>query len=287
MNNTSLYIFQLYQYLLNLRDTLEYTLPQPHPLPAYDQRKRILTDGLQSGTALGNFLAQNGENGEKIKTNLEAVTSELYADGSTILYPEAEGVRVDSSQNIHIIDLVLGNAESLRDIIYQYIKYSQEHQENEDIIISLINDDEHLYRMIVAKVCLNEYLKSFGEFQKVMGESKGQPTPQSNYIVQNELSKVAALIRFSRSHTHTTDNKTLDVLDNVNKLLEMCEGRRERTNNASFQDLFKGVMNEVDDCIRLYEPKWKETFEKARNDAMETQKERQYATGTPSPDTSA
>ncbi len=287
MNNTSAYTFQLYHYLLNLRDTLEFTLEHEHPLNAYEQRKMVLTQGIEDGTALGNFIKQNGEKGEEIKKNLEALINEVYGEDSTILRKEESTVRVDYSQNIHVFDLVIGNAEALRDIIYGYIRYAKEHDELEDIITDLINTDEHMYRMIVCKVCLSEYSKSFSEFQKVMSETKGQPSPQSNYIVSNELSKIAGFIRFSRQHTHTTDNKTLDILDDVNKLLEMCEGRRERTNNAPFADLFKNVAEEVDDAIKIYEPRWNEVYRKAVSEASEFQKQRQYSTGTPSPDTSA
>ncbi|MCD8204465.1 MAG: hypothetical protein LUC16_01370 [Coprobacillus sp.] len=287
MNNTSAYTFQLYYYLLNLRDTLEYTLEHDHPLEAYEQRKTALTQGLVDGSALGNFIKNNGEKGEEIKHNLETLISELYTDESTILHKEANGVRVDYSQNIHIFDLVIGNAEALRDIVYGYISYAKEHDELEQIMTDLINTDEHMYRMIVCRVCLTEYIKSFGEFQKVMSETKGKPSPQSNYIVQNELSKIAGMLRFSRQHTHATDNKTLDILDDVNKLLEMCEGRRERTNNAPFNDLFKGVMEEIDDAMKLFEPRWHEVYVEAAKEHSEFLKERQYSTGAPSPDTSA
>ncbi len=284
MNNTSQYIFQLYHYLLNLRDTLEFSLDHPHPVAAYEQRKRVLETGLQDGTALGNFLNSNGENGDKIRTNLQSLIDDLYGESSTILVPEKENVRVDYSQNIHLFDLVVGNAEALRDIIYGYLKYATEHNELERDITDLVAADEHLYRVVLVKCLLNEYQKSFAEFQKVMGESQGQPTPQANYIVTNELNKIAGMIRFSRSHTHTTDNKTLDHLDNVNRVIEMCEGRRERPTDKNFGQLFKEVVDTNEALISEYEPKWREIFQKVYNEALEAERIKQ---SNPAPDTGA
>ncbi len=276
MNNTSEYIFQLYHYLLNLRDTLEFTVDHPHPLAAYEQRKRVLTTGITDGTALGNFLNNNAERGDKIRENLQTLINELYSDDSKILVPERESdnVRVDYSQNIHIFDLVVGNAEAVRDIIYGYLKYASEHNELEQDITNLIACDEHLYRCVLDKVLLNEYQKSFAEFQKVMGENGGQPSPQANYIVQNELNKLASMIRFSRSHTHTTDNKSLDEMDDIIKVIEMCEGRRERTQGKTFPDLFKEVVDRNEALIAEYEPQWREIFQKLFNQAVEAEKAR-------------
>ena len=63
-----------------------------------------------------------------------------------------------------------------------------------------------------------------------MAESQGKPTPQSNFIVQNEIVKMAGFLRFSRQHVRATDNETLDLLDDTLKVIEMTEGRRDRLN---------------------------------------------------------
>ena len=138
-------------------------------------------------------------------------------------------------------------------------------------IEQLVVRDERLYRSIVNMLVMGEFEKSFGEFQKVMGESQGKPTPQSNFIVQNELQKLAGLIRFSRSHTHVTDNTTLDMLDKAITVLEMSEGRRDRRDNRSFKDLFEEVNREANAAVRTNEPAWKEAYEKALADVIAEQ----------------
>lgn len=272
MNQTSQYIFNLYHYLLNLRDTLEYTINREHTKALYDQRKTVLTKGLEKGAALSNFLDNNPETGNKVREKLNEFIKELYSDESTILTVSGETVRVDYTQNIKILDYVTGLSESMRDIIHGYLNYARGKNELEESIADLVIADDRLYRDVLAMLALNEYQKSFGEFQKVMAESQGKPTPQSNFIVQNEISKLASFMRFSRDHHRIMDNETLDVLDEVNALIEMTEGRRERRDNKNFNDLFKEVSDKIKANVAKAEGEWKPKFEACFKDFIETTK---------------
>ena len=270
MNQTSQYIFNLYHYLLNLRDTMEYTIDREHTKQLYEQRKEVLTKGLVTGSALGNFLDNNKEQGDKIRGKIKEFYDDVYGDDSTILTLTAEGkIRVDHTQHIKIFDYVTGLSESLRDIIYGYINYARQHNDSEAIVNDLLTLDDRLYRLVLAMLVLREFEKSFAEFQKVMSESKGQPTPQSNFIVQNEISKLAGFIRFSRAHTHVTDNPTLDLLDEVNAVLEMTEGRRDRRDGKSFKDIFDDINKRLNEAVSKVEPLWKEAFQKALGEMMQ------------------
>ena len=71
LNNTNQYIFNIYHYLLNLRDTMEYAIEREHQKNLYEQRGEILRKGLEHGSALGNFLENNKEQGEKIKEKMK------------------------------------------------------------------------------------------------------------------------------------------------------------------------------------------------------------------------
>ena len=66
MNQISQYMFNIYHYLLNLRDTLEYTIDREHGKTLYEQRKTVLTKGIEEGSALGNFFKNNKEQGDKM-----------------------------------------------------------------------------------------------------------------------------------------------------------------------------------------------------------------------------
>ena len=270
MNQTSQYIFNIYHYLLNLRDTMEYTIDREHLKNMYDQRKEVLTKGIQPGSALGNFLDNNKEQGDKIREKINAFMEEVYSDGNTILVPTADGkIRVDHTQHIKIFDGVTGLTESIRDIIYGYLNYARQKNESEAIINDLVALDDRLYRLVLAMLVLREFEKSFSEFQKVMTESQGKPTPQSNFIVQNEIAKLAGFIRFSRAHIHVTDNETLDLLDEVNAVVEMTEGRRDRRGNKSFKEIFEDINKRLNDSVAKVEPLWREAFNKALSEMMQ------------------
>lgn len=282
MNQASQYIFNLYHYLLNLRDTLEFTLPRDHELAMYEQRKRVLKMGIEKGSALGNFLEQNKEQGDKIRKNLEDFIDDVYGDNSTVLMVSNDKVRVDHTQHLKIYEYVVGNAEAIRDIVYGYINFARSRNELEPEMSELMKKDEVLYRTILAMLVMRDFEKSFAEFQKVMGENQGKPSPQSNFIVQNEINKMSGFIRFSRQHCHATDNKTLDLLDEVNEVIEMCEGRRDRREKTpgvqfSFKEIFDNINNKLNEYLKEVEPVWKECFDKIFNEAIEAEKNKQAA----------
>ena len=105
-----------------------------------------------------------------------------------------------------------------------------------------------------------------------MGESKGQPTPQSNFIVQNELFKLAKMFRDSRAAVHVTDNETLDLLDECIELIEMTEGRRDRRDNKPFKDFFDSCNKQLSETVARIEPLWKQSYETAVQTMINDQK---------------
>lgn len=262
LNGTNQYIFNIYHYLLNLRDTLEYAIDREHSKELYEARKNVLTKGLEKGSALGNFLENNKEQGDKIKEKLEEFINDFYSPDSTIIKITEDGkVRVDHTQHVKLFDEVVGLQESVRDILYGYMNYARGKNETDEDMVKLIVLDERMTRSIIAMLVMRDFQKSFGEFQKVMGESNGKPTPQSNFIVQNEISKMASMLRFSRAHAHCTDNETLDLLDFVNEVIENTEGRRDRRNDRSFKDIFDDLNKRLNEYVAKVEPQWKACYE--------------------------
>ena len=275
MNNFSLYTFRLYHYLLTVRDTLEYTIKRDHKTDVYENRKRILIDNLEEGTPFGDFLKNNGETGDKIKEKIKSFIDDLYSENSTILMPSNDLVRVDSAQVVTLYDMTVGITETLRDIVYQYVNHGLRNEDPEQkvdpLLVELVSEDERMYRVVLSMLVMRSFEESFAEFQKVMNESKGQPTPQSNFIVQNELVKMAGYLRFSRQHTRCTDNETLDLLDETLKVIEMTEGRRQRPNNRGFKDIFDELNNKLNTFAARTEAAWKQTYQKVVEEVTKNQ----------------
>ena len=276
MNNFSLYTFRIYHYLLTVRDTLEYTISREHKVEVYENRKRILTDNLQEGTPFGDFLKNNGETGDKIKEKLQSFIEDLYSENSTILMPSGDIVRVDIGQLVTLYDMVVGLTETLRDIVFQYVNHglttTDENQKIDQMMVALVGLDENMYRIVLSMLVMRTFETSFGEFQKVMGESQGKPTPQSNFIVQNELVKLAGYLRFSRQHARCTDNETLDLLDDTLKVIEMTEGRRQRPDNKGFKEIFDDLNKRLNEAAAKFENMWKSQYQKVVEEVTKGQK---------------
>ena len=272
MNQTNKYIFNLYHYLVNLRDTLEYTIDRPHEKTVFDQRKQILLSGLDEKSPLGNFFKSNPETSDKTKKDLTNFIEDVYGEKSTILVVDGDKIRVDHTQHIKIFDTVCGLAETLRDIIYGYLNYAKQQNQSEQKMVDLVGLDDRFYRLLVNMLVLFDFEKSFAEFQKVMAESQGKPTPQSNFIVKNELVKMAGIMRFVTSRHHFIDNETLDILREVDEFVEMTEGKRERRDNKNFGDLYKAVSEKLKAAVTKNEGIWKAAYNDMIKEIMESEK---------------
>ena len=269
MKNINQYNFDIIHVATHLRDTLEYVLPREHDAKVFKQRKDVLTKGLSPDTPLGKFLKANEDKFTEMKKNYQELLDDVYGDNSTILVVTQEGkVRVDHSQHLRIYELVAAVMEPLRDIIYFHVNLARKQNENEAIIEDLMPLDDRYYRLFAYLLMMQDFQKSFFEFQKVMGETQGKPSPQSNFIVQNELSHYAKMLRDIRAHNHFTDNESLDALDRCLQVVEMSEGRRDRRDNKNFPDLFKEALDQVNALLVLTGPKWQEAFNKALQEML-------------------
>ena len=269
MKNINQYNFDIIHVATHLRDTLEYVLPREHELKVFEQRRDVLTKGLSPETPLGKFLEANKDKFEEPIKLYNELLEDVYGENSTIITKTNEGkIRVDHSQHLRIYELVVGIMEPLRDVIYFHLNLARRQNEQEAIIEDLMPIDDRYYRLFAYLLMMQDFQKSFFEFQKVMGENQGKPSPQSNFIVQNELSHYAKLLRDIRSHNHCTDNDTLDALDKCLQVVEMSEGRRDRRDNKNFPDLFKEALDQVNALVVLTGPKWQEAFNKALQEML-------------------
>ena len=269
MKNINQYNFDIIHVATHLRDTLEYVLPPEHDAKIYDQRKAVLTKGLEVETPLGKFLEANKDKFTDMMAKYKELLEEVYGDNSTILVKTSDGkIRVDHTQHLKIYELVCGIMEPLRDIIYFHLNLARRQNENEPVIEDLMKVDDSHYRTFTFLLMMQDFQKSFFEFQKVMGENNGQPSPQSNFIVQNELGVMAGMLRNVRSHNHCTDNETLDVLDKCLQVVEMSEGKRDRRDGKNFPELFKEALDETNAHLVKLAPKWQELFNKALQEML-------------------
>lgn len=277
MKQINQYIFNIYHFILNVRDTMEYAIKRDHEANIFESRKKIISENLNEGTAFGNFLKNNGEAGDKIKEQVQNFVNDFYGPDQNVLTVAGDKVRVDYSQSIKIFEEVLKLSNPLRDILTQYVAMSRSQKDDEAIITNLVTLDERMFRVVFTMLVMRTFEESFAEFQKMMNESKGQPTPQSNFIVQNELFKMSGLLRESRQHIHITDNETLDLLDDTLKVVEMTEGRRDRPGQKGFKEIFDDINRRLSEYVNIIEPQWKAAYDMGVKEMIEDQKKAQEA----------
>ena len=272
LNDTSLRILDLTNVLKTLRETMEYALPRDHDIAVYNQRKQILTSLKDENSFIGRFIKDNEEKLKEFKTKYDEFLDDIYSENSTVLTigDTDKFVRVDHTQHIKIFDYVVYLSETIRDIMFSHVAYARNNKQEEQLTSEIVVLDEHFDRVLKTFLLLQEYQKSFAEFQKVMGETKGVPSPQSNFIVQNELAKLAAMMRFVRAHIHATDNRTLDDLDEVLELIEMTEGRRDRRDNKPFNDFFKSCFDKLGPYVNELASQYSKKFPEAMKEMVET-----------------
>jgi hypothetical protein len=227
MNQVSQHIMSIYHYSVLVRDTLEYTIVKDaYNLEAFEQRKKALKVTLEEKSPLRHFIDTNGETGKTIETKIREFIDDVYGDDSTILRPSADGLRVDHAQHLKIYDYVVGIHETLSDITKGYVKFARDNKQEEPDVERVITDDERLYRGLVFMTVMADVDKTFLEFNKAMRETKGQPSPQSNYII-GDLKKLIGFLGFQKQHNTIRDAAFNDMMDHSFRVLEQIEGKRE------------------------------------------------------------
>ena len=119
----------------------------------------------------------------------------------------------------------------MSDIVRGYLKYAKDNQQLEDDVVRVVADDERLYRSLVFMTVMTDVDKTFLEFNKAMRETKGQPSPQSNYII-GDLKKLIGFLNFQKQHSLVRDTPFNDMVDASFKVLEYIEGKRELPTRA-------------------------------------------------------
>lgn len=293
MNQVSQHILSIYHYNVLIRDTLEYALIRDtYNQTAFEQRKKGLKMALTEKSPIRNFIDNNGETGKTIETKLNDFIDTVYGDDSTILKMAPDGLRVDHAQHIQLFDFIVGLHETFSDVTRVYSNFAKEKNEYEAEIDTVIHDDERLYRSIVFMTVMPEISKTFLEFNKAMRESKGQPSPQVNYIV-GDLKKLVGFLSFQKAHNTIKDEDFNVMMDDCFRVIDYIEGKRELPwhalaeeekatykgpisgtgqRKATFPEVFKDNQDVINKQVAISEAAWKKSYQPIITALMEQQK---------------
>ncbi len=269
MNTISRVIVSLIYYNSLVRDTLEYTLNKDaYDVNFYDYKRNGIVNEIKLQTPLKVFLDQNGEKGEDLRKRLEAFGNDFYSDTSTVIKKAADGLRVDHAQNVKIFESVIPLHEELNSIIRLHVQYANQNNQYEDKLNGLLEADERFYRAVALLTLNGEIDRQFEEFNKVMRESEGKPTPQSNFI-QNDLNTLVKCLATVRQNAIAKDNLYTTALDAVFNSVEMMNGRRELPAGKTFPDVFNDANVKIRDFVQNAEEAWKTTYQPLLQELIE------------------
>lgn len=263
------YILGIYQVMLMVRDTLEYTMQGRKPeIRGYNERKAGFQALLVEKAPLPRFVAANGDKSKQVLENLNNFIKNVYSEESTIVRISGEEVRVDHAQHLQIYEQVVGLYQTLLDIVNGYVAYAKKENQYENIVGAVVESDEYFYRVYSHLVIMDDIVATFGEFNKVMKENQGKPNPMANYII-DDLKKLFGYIIFQKQHNKIRDVKYNEMVDSCFALVETMEGKRALPEGKSFPDLFKANKEMILSLLSPAELNWKAQFRSWMNEAVE------------------
>jgi hypothetical protein len=269
MQTISRVIVSLVYYNSLVRDTLEYTLPRDkYEVSFYDYKRNGIINEIKVQSPLKVFIDQNQEKGQALLKELEKFGKDFYSDESTAIKKTNDGnIRVDHAQNVKIFEETIPLHESLNNVIRIHEQFAEQHGQKEDKIVKLLEADERFYRAVALMTLITEIKKQFEEFNKVMRDSKGEKTPQSNFIEQ-DLNKLTSLIGLVRQQATCHDEIYTNALDEIFKYLEMMTGKRDLPKGKNFNDVFNEIGIELSVFVEDAEKGWRTNYEPCLQDLV-------------------
>ena len=284
MNQTTRYVMDIYQVSVIIRDTLEYLVPKKEGYRAdvYKQRKQIMETALNERHALSRFLSENKEAGEKIRTNITDFYDLVYGDESRAVFLENDNVVVDNGYATQILDYIVGLHETIYDICNGFVKYAKDNNTYEDALGLLLEKENAYYRCVASMVITDQVHRLFVEFNKAMHESKGQATPQSNFI-GNDLRRNIGFFKFVEEHANYEDEIYKLAVDKT-KFVVDCMGGKEKIDETG-EGLRKEILNLHElwmKTVLLSEAEWKGVYQNTVKDLLDYDKQMMEKNNQPS-----
>ena len=264
MNNYTAAIASFIRYDVVVFNTLEYSMKkESYDVNAFKARREIIKNELEQNTPLKNCLDNSGDAGKKLREKLEELLDVVYGENSTIvkLGKDETELRVDFSQALTVMELVLPIHEELRKIVEAHVAAAQKAEKyDEPSYPSVIAAEELFYRGLVNMLMLNQLDLLFAEYNKARAEAKGAITPQSNFI-QNDINKLVGLFNFVRANAVARSAEYYEVIDPLFALIEMTSGRRDLPAGKNFGQVFTEVKKISQEHTMKWENAWKPIYE--------------------------
>ena len=262
MNQTTRFVMGIYQVSLMIRDALEYIQnKESFDLNVYKQRKQFIEHGLIESAPLSRFLSQNGDVGKNIRNNLNDFVDAVYGDDSTIVSIDGEKVVSDKGQKLKMLDFIVGLHETLQDVMKGFINQSKNDNTYEEELDTLLKYDEKFFRSLLCINLVDQIHALFLDFNKAMQQSKGEPGPATNFIL-NDLKRVVGFLKFENEHADKEDEGFKKAYDASFLMLQYMEGSKKAEDEGTT------IKDQIVEARKLWqveigknEPEWRTRYQ--------------------------
>ena len=262
MNQTTRFVMGIYQVSLMIRDALEYIQnKETFDLNVYKQRKQFIEHGLIESAPLSRFLSQNGEVGKNIRNNLNDFVDAVYGDDSTIVSIDDEKVVSDKGQKLKMLDFIVGLHETLQDVMKGFINQSKNDNTYEEELDTFLKYDEKFFRSLLCINLVDQIHALFLDFNKAMQQSKGEPGPATNFIL-NDLKRVVGFLKFENEHADKEDEGFKKAYDASFLMLQYMEGSKKAEDEGTT------IKDQIVEARKLWqveigknEPEWRTRYQ--------------------------
>ena len=262
MNQTTRFVMGIYQVSLMIRDALEYIQnKETFDLNVYKQRKQFIEHGLIESAPLSRFLSQNGEVGKNIRNNLNDFVDAVYGDDSTIVSIDGEKVVSDKGKKLKMLDFIVGFHETLQDVMKGFINQSKNDNTYEEELDTFLKYDEKFFRSLLCINLVDQIHALFLHFNKAMQQSKGEPGPATNFIL-NDLKRVVGFLKFENEHADKEDEGFKKAYDASFLMLQYIEGSKKAEDEGTT------IKDQIVEARKLWqveigknEPEWRTRYQ--------------------------
>lgn len=262
MNQTTRFVMGIYQVSLMIRDALEYIQnKESFDLNVYKQRKQFIEHGLIESAPLSRFLSQNGDVGKNIRNNLNDFVDAVYGDDSTIVSIDGEKVVSDKGQKLKMLDFIVGLHETLQDVMKGFINQSKNDNTYEEELDTFLKYDEKFFRSLLCINLVDQIHALFLDFNKAMQQSKGEPGPATNFIL-NDLKRVVGFLKFENEHADKEDEGFKKAYDASFLMLQYMEGSKKAEDEGTT------IKDQIVEARKLWqveigknEPEWRTRYQ--------------------------
>ena len=262
MNQTTRFVMGIYQVSLMIRDALEYIQnKETFDLNVYKQRKQFIEHGLIESAPLSRFLSQNGDVGKNIRNNLNDFVDAVYGDDSTIVSIDGEKVVSDKGQKLKMLDFIVGLHETLQDVMKGFINQSKNDNTYEEELDTFLKYDEKFFRSLLCINLVDQIHALFLDFNKAMQQSKGEPGPATNFIL-NDLKRVVGFLKFENEHADKEDEGFKKAYDASFLMLQYMEGsKKAEDEGTTIKDQIVEARKSWQVEIGKNEPEWRTRYQ--------------------------